>query len=166
MLALQRLKKQFEVLATNGDTFLGGEDFDHRLIEYIIGEFKKEQGVDLSKDVLALQRLKQLQAQTSSYQNRLKKMMLSRPPGTLSEEEAAATLLMSKRTLARKLKKEQSQLQAQTSSYQNRLKKMMLSRPPGTLSEEEAAATGVRRFCRPQYHAWADRNRMDVRDRH
>ena len=52
--------------------------------------------------------LEQLQAQTSSYQNRLKKMMLSRPPGTLSEEEAAATLLMSKRTLARKLKKEQS----------------------------------------------------------
>ena len=51
-------EKQFEVLATNGDTFLGGEDFDHRLIEYIIAEFKKEQGVDLSKDVLALQRLK------------------------------------------------------------------------------------------------------------
>ncbi len=51
-------EKQFEVLATNGDTFLGGEDFDHRLIEYIIGEFKKDQGVDLSKDVLALQRLK------------------------------------------------------------------------------------------------------------
>jgi molecular chaperone DnaK len=52
-------EKQFEVLATNGDTFLGGEDFDHRIIEYIIGEFKKEQGVDLSKDVLALQRLKE-----------------------------------------------------------------------------------------------------------
>ncbi len=52
-------EKQFEVLATNGDTFLGGEDFDHRLIEYIIGEFKKDQGVDLSKDVLALQRLKE-----------------------------------------------------------------------------------------------------------
>jgi len=52
-------EKQFEVLATNGDTFLGGEDFDHRLIEYIIGEFKKESGVDLSKDVLALQRLKE-----------------------------------------------------------------------------------------------------------
>ncbi len=51
-------EKQFEVLATNGDTFLGGEDFDHRLIEYVIAEFKKEQGVDLSKDVLALQRLK------------------------------------------------------------------------------------------------------------
>ena len=49
---------QFEVLATNGDTFLGGEDFDQRLIDYIVGEFKKEQGVDLSKDVLALQRLK------------------------------------------------------------------------------------------------------------
>ena len=50
---------QFEVLATNGDTFLGGEDFDQRIIDYIIGEFKKEQGVDLSKDVLALQRLKE-----------------------------------------------------------------------------------------------------------
>jgi molecular chaperone DnaK len=50
---------QFEVLATNGDTFLGGEDFDQRLIEYVIAEFKKEQGVDLSKDVLALQRLKE-----------------------------------------------------------------------------------------------------------
>ncbi|GAB2462788.1 molecular chaperone DnaK [Comamonas humi] len=52
-------EKQFEVLATNGDTFLGGEDFDQRIIDYIIGEFKKEQGVDLTKDVLALQRLKE-----------------------------------------------------------------------------------------------------------
>jgi molecular chaperone DnaK len=52
-------EKQFEVLSTNGDTFLGGEDFDQRIIEYIIGEFKKESGVDLSKDVLALQRLKE-----------------------------------------------------------------------------------------------------------
>ncbi|SUA58799.1 Heat shock protein 70 [Oligella ureolytica] len=51
--------KQFEVLSTNGDTFLGGEDFDQRIIEYLIDEFKKEQGVDLSKDVLALQRLKE-----------------------------------------------------------------------------------------------------------
>ena len=50
---------QFEVLATNGDTFLGGEDFDQRLIDYIIDEFKKESGVDLKKDVLALQRLKE-----------------------------------------------------------------------------------------------------------
>jgi len=50
---------QFEVLSTNGDTFLGGEDFDQRLIDYIIAEFKKEQGADLSKDVLALQRLKE-----------------------------------------------------------------------------------------------------------
>ncbi|MCL2830206.1 MAG: molecular chaperone DnaK [Betaproteobacteria bacterium] len=50
---------QFEVLATNGDTFLGGEDFDQRVIDYIVTEFKKEQGVDLSKDVLALQRLKE-----------------------------------------------------------------------------------------------------------
>lgn len=52
-------EKQFEVLSTNGDTFLGGEDFDQRIIEYIIGEFKKESTVDLSKDVLALQRLKE-----------------------------------------------------------------------------------------------------------
>jgi len=50
---------QFEVLSTNGDTFLGGEDFDQRVIDYIISEFKKEQGVDLTKDVLALQRLKE-----------------------------------------------------------------------------------------------------------
>ena len=50
---------QFEVLSTNGDTFLGGEDFDQRVIDYIIEEFKKEQGVDLKKDVLALQRLKE-----------------------------------------------------------------------------------------------------------
>ncbi len=52
-------EKQFEVLSTNGDTFLGGEDFDQRIIDHIIAEFKKEQGVDLSKDVLALQRLKE-----------------------------------------------------------------------------------------------------------
>ena len=50
---------QFEVLATNGDTFLGGEDFDQRIIDYIVTEFKKEQGVDLKSDVLALQRLKE-----------------------------------------------------------------------------------------------------------
>ncbi|MGB4408779.1 MAG: molecular chaperone DnaK [Burkholderiaceae bacterium] len=52
-------EKQFEVLSTNGDTFLGGEDFDQRIIDFIIAEFKKDQGVDLSKDVLALQRLKE-----------------------------------------------------------------------------------------------------------
>ena len=51
-------EKQFEVLSTNGDTFLGGEDFDQRVIDYIVGEFKKESGIDLSKDVVALQRLK------------------------------------------------------------------------------------------------------------
>src|SRR5262252_5504138 len=50
---------QFEVLSTNGDTFLGGEDFDQRLIDYIVTEFKKDQGVDLKNDVLALQRLKE-----------------------------------------------------------------------------------------------------------
>ncbi len=52
-------EKQFEVLSTNGDTFLGGEDFDQRIIDFIIAEFKKDQGVDLGKDVLALQRLKE-----------------------------------------------------------------------------------------------------------
>ncbi|PXW95008.1 molecular chaperone DnaK [Sphaerotilus hippei] len=50
---------QFEVLSTNGDTFLGGEDFDQRIIDFIVTEFKKEQGVDLTRDVLALQRLKE-----------------------------------------------------------------------------------------------------------
>jgi len=49
----------FEVKATNGDTFLGGEDFDLRLVDYLAGEFQKEQGVDLRKDKLALQRLKE-----------------------------------------------------------------------------------------------------------
>ena len=51
-------EKQFEVLSTNGDTFLGGEDFDQRIVDFVIGEFKKDTGLDLSKDVLALQRLK------------------------------------------------------------------------------------------------------------
>ncbi len=50
---------QFEVLSTNGDTFLGGEDFDQRLMDYVADEFKREQGVDLRKDILALQRLKE-----------------------------------------------------------------------------------------------------------
>ncbi len=50
--------KQFEVLSTNGDTFLGGEDFDQRIVDYLITEFKKDTGVDLSKDIIALQRLK------------------------------------------------------------------------------------------------------------
>jgi molecular chaperone DnaK len=50
---------QFEVLSTNGDTFLGGEDFDMRIIDYLVKEFEKEQGVNLSKDPLALQRLKE-----------------------------------------------------------------------------------------------------------
>jgi molecular chaperone DnaK len=52
-------EKQFEVLATNGDTFLGGEDFDMRLMDYLVTEFKKESGVDLNNDPLALQRLKE-----------------------------------------------------------------------------------------------------------
>jgi len=50
--------KQIEVLSTNGDTFLGGEDFDQRIMDHLVEEFKKESGVDLTKDVLALQRLK------------------------------------------------------------------------------------------------------------
>jgi molecular chaperone DnaK len=50
--------KQIEVLSTNGDTFLGGEDFDQRIMDYLVEEFKKEQGFDLKNDVLALQRLK------------------------------------------------------------------------------------------------------------
>ena len=50
--------KQFEVLSTNGDTFLGGEDFDQRIMDFLIDEFRKESGVDLGKDVMALQRLK------------------------------------------------------------------------------------------------------------
>ncbi len=52
-------ERQFEVLSTNGDTFLGGEDFDARLIAHIVSEFQKEQGSDLSKDPLAMQRLKE-----------------------------------------------------------------------------------------------------------
>ena len=51
-------EKQIEVLSTNGDTFLGGEDFDQRIMDYLVDEFRKEQGVDLKNDVLALQRLK------------------------------------------------------------------------------------------------------------
>jgi molecular chaperone DnaK len=50
--------KQIEVLSTNGDTFLGGEDFDQRIMEFLVDEFKKESGIDLKNDVLALQRLK------------------------------------------------------------------------------------------------------------
>ena len=50
---------QFEVLSTNGDTFLGGEDFDLRIIDYLADSFKKDQGIDLHNDPLALQRLKE-----------------------------------------------------------------------------------------------------------
>jgi molecular chaperone DnaK len=56
--------KQFEVLSTNGDTFLGGEDFDQRIMDHLITEFKRESGVDLSKDVMALQRLKEAAERT------------------------------------------------------------------------------------------------------
>ena len=56
--------KQIEVLSTNGDTFLGGEDFDNRIMDHLVTEFKKEQGIDLSKDVMALQRLKEAAERT------------------------------------------------------------------------------------------------------
>jgi molecular chaperone DnaK len=56
--------KQIEVLSTNGDTSLGGEDFDNRIMDYLVSEFKKEQGIDLSKDVMALQRLKEAAERT------------------------------------------------------------------------------------------------------
>jgi molecular chaperone DnaK len=56
--------KQIEVLSTNGDTTLGGEDFDNRIIDFLVTEFKKESGVDLSKDVMALQRLKETAERT------------------------------------------------------------------------------------------------------
>jgi len=56
--------KQFEVLSTNGNTSLGGEDFDQRIIDYLIAEFKKESGVDLAKDAMALQRLKEAAERT------------------------------------------------------------------------------------------------------
>jgi len=56
--------KQFEVLSTNGDTFLGGEDFDQRIMDYLITEFKKESGVNLGRDVMALQRLKEAAERT------------------------------------------------------------------------------------------------------
>ena len=52
-------EKHFEVLSTNGDTFLGGEDFDHHIINHLVAEFKKDQGLDLSNDAMALQRLKE-----------------------------------------------------------------------------------------------------------
>jgi molecular chaperone DnaK len=52
-------EKQIEVLSTNGDTFLGGEDFDQRIMDHLVAEFKKESGIDLTKDVLSLQRLKE-----------------------------------------------------------------------------------------------------------
>ena len=56
--------KQIEVLSTNGDTFLGGEDFDQRIMDYLVDEFKKESGVDLKNDVMALQRLKEAAERT------------------------------------------------------------------------------------------------------
>jgi molecular chaperone DnaK len=57
-------ERQFEVLSTNGDTFLGGEDFDRRVIDYIADEFRKESGVDVRKDPLAMQRLKEAAEKT------------------------------------------------------------------------------------------------------
>ena len=82
-------EKQFEVLSTNGDTFLGGEDFDQRLIDHIVTEFKKEAGVDLSRDVLALQRLKDAAEKakielSSSQQTEINLPFISMNPQTQS----------------------------------------------------------------------------------
>ena len=60
---------QFEVLSTNGDTFLGGEDFDLKIIDHLADEFKKEHGVDLHNDPLALQRLKEAAENVNMYPN-------------------------------------------------------------------------------------------------
>lgn len=56
---LEIQKGVFEVKSTNGDTFLGGEDFDNYLVNFLVSEFKKEQGIDITKDVMAMQRLKE-----------------------------------------------------------------------------------------------------------
>lgn len=65
----------FEVLATNGDTHLGGEDFDNRVINYLVAEFKKDQGIDLQTDPLAMQRVKEAaeKAKLSFHQHNLQK---------------------------------------------------------------------------------------------
>ncbi len=77
----------FEVKSTNGDTFLGGEDFDMRIVEYLAGEFKKEHGVDLSKDKMALQRLKEAAEKakielSSSTQTEINQPFISMDPKT------------------------------------------------------------------------------------
>src|SRR5215813_9867828 len=79
----------FEVKSTNGDTFLGGEDFDMRLVEYLAAEFKKEQGIDLTKDKLALQRLKEASEKakielSSSQQTEINLPFISMNPQTQS----------------------------------------------------------------------------------
>ena len=63
-------ERQFEVLSTNGDTFLGGEDFDLRVINYLADEFKKESGIDVRKDPLAMQRLKEAAESNTSWRRR------------------------------------------------------------------------------------------------
>ncbi|MGR3722698.1 molecular chaperone DnaK [Abyssibius alkaniclasticus] len=77
----------FEVKSTNGDTFLGGEDFDMRIVEYLAGEFKKENGVDLTKDKMALQRLKEAAEKakielSSSSQTEINQPFISMDPKT------------------------------------------------------------------------------------
>ncbi|UPH71913.1 molecular chaperone DnaK [Abyssibius alkaniclasticus] len=77
----------FEVKSTNGDTFLGGEDFDMRIVEYLAGEFKKENGVDLTKDKMALQRLKEAAEKakielSSSTQTEINQPFISMDPKT------------------------------------------------------------------------------------
>ena len=67
---------QIEVLSTNGDTFLGGEDFDQRIMDYLVEEFKKDNGIDLTKDVLALQRMKDAAEKAKiELSSRLKQML-------------------------------------------------------------------------------------------
>ena len=77
----------FEVKSTNGDTFLGGEDFDMRIVEYLADEFKKENGVDLTKDKMALQRLKEAAEKakielSSSTQTEINQPFISMDPKT------------------------------------------------------------------------------------
>src|SRR3546814_17037888 len=76
-------EKQFEVLSTNGDTFLGGEAFDKRVIDYLVDEFNKAQGIDLRTHTLSLQRLK-----GPAQRAMLAPSTARQPPGTLTSEKA------------------------------------------------------------------------------
>merc|ERR1712073_9754 len=74
---LEIQKGVFEVKSTNGNTFLGGEDFDNALLQHLVTEFKKEQGIDLSKDAMALQRGRLLRRPRSSFPHLLKPTLTS-----------------------------------------------------------------------------------------